>query len=192
VTPGGPTPGSGAASLFGGGLPRPLLSLLVATIGTVGGLGLFLVLGGWFLDPLAFGGLSLATIVAGRTRRRRNEPTPAAVPPPPAIVASAPVPEVAPLDPSWSGLVRRESIRFEKPARRGVERCRVASRLVPLHAEPDPLSPVLARLDSGDEVDVIRQEGSECFVRTPAGLEGWLPGLALTSLSAPGSEGSEA
>jgi hypothetical protein len=145
---------------------------------------LFSVLGNRFLDAAAFGGFQFALAGAGRSRRRRRErpeQRPAAVTEPSAASVAVRIPEVVPLDPSSSGLVLRESIRFDSPPRRGVERLRVASRLVPLHAGLDPLSTVVERLDVGDEVDVLRQDGASCFVRTPTGREGWLPGHALTS-----------
>ena len=67
------------------------------------------------------------------------------------------------------------------PPTRGLDRCRVSSRLVPLRSEPDVVDGLLlGRLDIGDEVDVLRQEGTHCLVRTPSGAEGWVPGLALT------------
>jgi hypothetical protein len=68
------------------------------------------------------------------------------------------------------------------PPARGLDRCRVSSRLVPLRSEPDVVDGLLlGRLDIGDEVDVLRQEGTHCYVRTPSGAEGWVPGLALAA-----------
>jgi hypothetical protein len=63
------------------------------------------------------------------------------------------------------------------------------SRLVPLRSQPDELGGrLIERLDVGDEVDVLRQDGTYCFVRTPSGAEGWLPGLAVALAGAPAAE----
>ena len=153
------------------------MALIVATAGTIGGLGLFLLLGMPLLGLSPGSGIHPSLLARRRSRRRADpvEPMRDAVPTPEAML---PPDEV--LDPAAS-TVRRAPILFTKRAARGVERCRVASRLVPLWSEPDELGgALLARLDVGDEVDVLRQEGTHCFVRTPSGAEGWVPGLALT------------
>jgi hypothetical protein len=75
--PGGSSrPGSGtglpagavspATALDDGNLPRPLLALLVSSVGTLGGLGLFAVLGAWLLDPRP-------RLDLGTTRRRGRD-----------------------------------------------------------------------------------------------------------------------
>jgi len=130
----------------------------------------------------AGGGLSLAP--AGRRRSRRAPEAPPAVAAPAIATVSAATgltDEV--LDPAV-GTGHRAPVAFNGPPARGVDRCRVGSRLVPLRSEPGELLGVLVgRLDVGDEVDVLRQEGTNCYVRTPSGAEGWVPGMAL--LSAP-------
>ena len=187
ITGGGASqaPGSGgngptaARPLDPGGLPRPVIALVVAAVGTIVGLGLFFVLGVPLLGLSAGGGLQLA---AARRRSRRNGEA-ADGPAMAATVAIAPPDEV--LDPAASS-VHRAPIQFATPPAKGVDRCRVGSRLVPLRSEPGELTGVLVgRLDVGDEVDVLRQEGSNCFVRTPSGAEGWLPGMALLAAAAP-------
>jgi hypothetical protein len=88
------------------------------------------------------------------------------------------------VDPVWSGSIHRAPILFNAPPSAGIDRCRIVSRLVPLRSEPDELSWANPeRLDVGDEVDVLRQEGPYCFVRTASGSEGWVPGLTLTGAS---------
>jgi hypothetical protein len=152
--------------------------MIVAAISTAGGLGLFLLLGTQLLGLAPNTGLRLPPLLRRRSRRSRVAGEPATGPLP-ATAIVLPPDEV--LDPATS-TARRAPVRFTKPAARGVERCRVASRLVPLRSEPGELTGVLlGRLDVGDEVDVLRQRATYCFVRTPSGAEGWAPGLALTS-----------
>jgi hypothetical protein len=120
------------------------------------------------------GGLAFAA-----ARRRSGRARDAAQADTAAAVAVA-IPEEV-LDPAAS-TGHRAPILFAVPPARGVDRCRVGSRLVPLRSEPGELVGVLVgRLDVGDEVDILRQEGSNCFVRTPSGAEGWVPGMALLS-----------
>jgi hypothetical protein len=167
-------------------LPRPVLALIVATLGTVGGLALFLALN-MLLPGFSPGGLRLVPAARRRSRGDRapaeaatREASPVVEPPPPDEV----------LDPA-EGSVRREPITFTSPAARGVDRCRVVSRLVPIRSEPDELlGALVGRLDVGDEVDVLRQEGTHCFVRTPTGSEGWVQGLALTGVGKPPRRGT--
>jgi len=172
----GDEPGSRAwtSSLDLGMLPRPVASLAVASISTIVGLGLFAVLAArllWF-GP-ARGRLAPA---AGARRRRTDTPL-AAVAAVPSPDASSP--EVV-IDPARAASIRRAPILFGASPPQGADRCRVSSRLVPLRSEPNAVDGrLLGRLDIGDEVDVLRQEGTHCYVRTPSGAEGWVPGLAL-------------
>ncbi len=63
-------------------------------------------------------------------------------------------------------------------ARRGVDRRTVTYRLVKLADRPEDLySPEIARLDRGDEVEVIGFQGDYVRVRTADGLVGWIPGI---------------
>jgi hypothetical protein len=77
-----------------------------------------------------------------------------------------------------SGSVARPPIKFAKSAKRGVDRRSVTYRLVKLADKPEDLySAELARLDRGDEVEVIGIQGDYIRVRTPDGLDGWIPGI---------------
>jgi hypothetical protein len=74
--------------------------------------------------------------------------------------------------------VARPPIKFAKSAKRGVDRRTVTYRLVKLADRPEDLySPEIARLDRGDEVEVIGFQGDYVRVRTPDGLVGWMPGI---------------
>jgi hypothetical protein len=76
------------------------------------------------------------------------------------------------------GSVARPPIRFAKSAKRGVDRRAVTYRLVKLADKPEDLySSEVARLDRGDEVEVIGVQGDYIRVRTPDGLDGWIPGI---------------
>ncbi|HEX4897731.1 MAG TPA: hypothetical protein VFV53_05165 [Candidatus Limnocylindrales bacterium] len=146
----------------------------MASISTIVGLGLFAVLAARLAGFGPAGG-RLAPVAGGR-RRRTDTPLALVTPvPPPAATSPAVI-----LDPARAASIRRAPILFGAPPARGLDRCRVSSRLVPLRSEPDVVDGLLlGRLDIGDEVDVLRQEGTHCYVRTPSGAEGWVPGLAL-------------
>jgi len=74
--------------------------------------------------------------------------------------------------------VARPPIKFAKSAKRGVDRRTVTYRLVKLADRPEDLySPEIARLDRGDEVEVIGFQGDYVRVRTADGLVGWIPGI---------------
>jgi len=189
---GGPPPppaGAGGASwstIFDlNHVPRPLLALAVSSAGTLAGLGLFVLLSGRLLGASRGGGLRLAP-VAGRRTRRNDQPVESVPEPTPTSDVMAPP---AAVDPAWSGSKSRAPILFSAPPGPGIDRCRIVSRLVPLRSEPDELSRLYsARLDVGDEVDVLRQDGPFCFVQTPSGAEGWVPGLTLTGASVTAQE----
>jgi hypothetical protein len=56
----------------------------------------------------------------------------------------------------------------------------IGYRLVKLSDGADDLrSREIGRLDRGDEVEVIGEEGGSLKVRTPSGLEGWVPRVAI-------------
>jgi hypothetical protein len=77
-----------------------------------------------------------------------------------------------------SGPVARPPIKFANTAKRGVDRRTISYRLVKLADRPEDLySPELARLDRGDDVEVIGFQGDYIRVRTPDGLVGWIPGI---------------
>lgn len=73
-----------------------------------------------------------------------------------------------------------EPVRFDRPAPAGVDRRTIAYRLVRLSDGPDDLrTNELARLDRGDEVEVLGGQGGFLKVRTPQGLEGWVPRVVI-------------
>jgi len=162
-----------------------LQELAVAGLGTVVGLGLFMLLSvrllgtGLALRPMTLAGARVASAPADVALEVR--------PVPDLLVGTiAPV-----IDDDAAGpfVMSREPMRFDGPPAKGIDRCRVVSRLVALRREPDELSwPHPDRLDVGDEVDVLRQEGTHCYVRTPHGLEGWVPGLTLSGMKPPEAE----
>jgi hypothetical protein len=74
----------------------------------------------------------------------------------------------------------RQPARFAAPPQAGVERRTVAYRLVRLSDGPDDAtSNEVDRLDRGDEVEVIGEQEGFLLVRTPTGLEGWVPRVVL-------------
>jgi hypothetical protein len=74
----------------------------------------------------------------------------------------------------------REPERFDSPPRGGADRRTIGYRLVRLSDGPDDLrSNEISRLDRGDEVEIIGDQGGFLQVRTPSGLEGWVPRIAI-------------
>jgi hypothetical protein len=74
----------------------------------------------------------------------------------------------------------REPERFESRPRPGVDRRTIGYRLVRLSDGPDDLRSLeIGRLDRGDEVEIIGDIGGFLQVRTPSGLEGWVPRIAI-------------
>ena len=163
------------------GLPPPWLKLGVAGFGTITGLGFFMVLSAWLLGSSRGAGFRHAVAAGRRTRRQlpNLEPTR-----PVARANDDAVMPIAGADQFRRGSIARTPILFNTAPLAGIDRCRVASRLVPLRSEPDELSQAHSlRLDVGDEVEVLHQEGPYCFVRTAAGAEGWVPGLTLAGVA---------
>jgi hypothetical protein len=74
----------------------------------------------------------------------------------------------------------REPLLFAAAPKRGVERRTIGYRLVRMSAAPDDIrSREVGRLDRGDEVDVIDEHEGFLKVRTPTGLEGWVPRIVI-------------
>jgi hypothetical protein len=71
---------------------------------------------------------------------------------------------------------------FAKPPAKGVERVFVSYRGVQMGATPDELRPTLARLERGDEVEIIDSREGHLNVRTPNGLTGWIPRGTVTGV----------
>ncbi len=80
------------------------------------------------------------------------------------------------------GSQSRPPLRFEKGPAKDAERRKVTYRLVRLSEGPDDFrSREIMRLDRGDEIDLIGQEGSFLHVRTPNGAVGWIPSDSIIS-----------
>jgi len=80
---------------------------------------------------------------------------------------------------SWQS---RPPLRFETGPAKDAERRKVTYRLVRLSEGPDDFrSREIMRLDRGDEIDIIGQEGSFLHVRTPTGAIGWIPSDSIIS-----------
>jgi hypothetical protein len=74
----------------------------------------------------------------------------------------------------------RDPEQFAAPPRAGADRRTIGYRLVRLSDGPDDLrSTEISRLDRGDEVEIIGDQGGFLQVRTPSGLEGWVPRVAI-------------
>jgi hypothetical protein len=82
-------------------------------------------------------------------------------------------------DPAQTVPAARDPLRFAEPPRKGVVRSTVAYRLVRVSAGPEDESAEIGRLDKGDEVEVIGDSEGFLKVRTPTGLEGWVPRMVL-------------
>jgi hypothetical protein len=76
--------------------------------------------------------------------------------------------------------VAREPARFGSPARAGVERRTIGYRLVRMSDAPDDIrSREVGRVDRGDQVEVIGEHEGFLQIRTPDGLEGWVPRVVI-------------
>jgi hypothetical protein len=79
-----------------------------------------------------------------------------------------------------SGWQTRPPLLFALPADRGVVRRLITHRLVRLSDAPDDLrSGEIMRLDRGDEVEILGQDGNFLRVRTPTGEVGWIPTISI-------------
>ncbi len=105
-----------------------------------------------------------------------------------AVVASDTPPEEAAI-PRWrrpsvkaarqtsdrSAPVSRAALRFREPAASGTVRAIVGYRLVRVSSEPDEVaSDEVGRVDRGDEVEIMHEEGSYVLIRTPDDTVGWV------------------
>ena len=71
---------------------------------------------------------------------------------------------------------------FAKRPAKGVERVFVSYQGVRMASVPDEFSPMLARLERGDEVEIIGSHEGYLNVRTPIGLTGWIPRVTVTGV----------
>jgi len=87
-------------------------------------------------------------------------------------------------------LQSRPPLRFDKPPARGVERRVIGYRRVRVSAGPDDLrTPQVDRIDRGDEVELIGEAEGYLRIRTPNGVEGWVPRVVF--LNPPTAAGAE-
>jgi hypothetical protein len=140
-------------------------------------------------SPLA-AALSMVAAVHEGFRREFMEPSNAA-----GQAAPSPAGETAPTADSWlalgpdisrlsgnrpTGWQSRPPLHFDLPPTPGAVRRQITYRLVRLSDGPDDLrSKELMRLDRGDEIEILGQEGSYLQVRTPTGATGWIPNLSI-------------
>jgi hypothetical protein len=129
---------------------------------------------------------SLAIFAMDRRRRRLAElgiATTTGTPLAPAAAATLVVaPDTEPFSP-WAARPGREARRFDKPPGRGVERRTIGYRQVRISAGPDDVrTPEVGRVDRGDEIEVIGEDASFFFIRTPDGVEGWVPRFVILGI----------
>lgn len=87
-----------------------------------------------------------------------------------------------------AGAGERETRRFSRGAASGVERRLIAYQSVRLSEGPDELrSRELGRLGKGDAVELIGDHAGFLQVRTPDGLEGWVPRVVVVGTPSTGS-----
>ena len=79
-----------------------------------------------------------------------------------------------------TGWQSRPALEFNMPPKRDTVRRRITYRLVRMSDGPDDLrSREIMRLDRGDEIEILGQEGNYLQVRVPTGEVGWIPSLSI-------------
>jgi uncharacterized membrane protein YgcG len=79
-----------------------------------------------------------------------------------------------------TGWQSRPPLLFDAPPARKAVRRQITYRLVRLSDGPDDLrTKEIMRLDRGDEIEILGQEGSYIQVRTPVGAIGWIPSVSI-------------
>jgi hypothetical protein len=79
-----------------------------------------------------------------------------------------------------TGWQSRPALLFDAPPARKAVRRQITYRLVRLSDGPDDLrTKEIMRLDRGDEIEILGQEGSYIQVRTPVGAIGWIPSVSI-------------
>jgi hypothetical protein len=130
-------------------------------------------------SPLA---AALSFVATARTGRR-VEPSRAQAAPSTVALAALADEDLMPVEPISvaptanrpTGGRSRPALRFQNAAGLGVVRRQITYRLIRLSDAPDDLrSNEIMRLDRGDEVEILGQEGSYIQVRTPTGEVGWV------------------
>jgi hypothetical protein len=76
--------------------------------------------------------------------------------------------------------IHHQPARFDSSPRAGADRRTIGYRLVRVSDGPDDVrSSEIGRVDRGDEVEVIGEHEGFLKVRTPGGLEGWVPRVVI-------------
>ena len=108
------------------------------------------------------------------------------VAPPTGPLASTAASVASPLGPTGltgnriNGWQTRPPLLFERAPAKGVVRRQITYRLVRLSDGPDDLySHEIMRLDRGDEIEIVADEGAILQVRTPTGETGWILGVSI-------------
>jgi hypothetical protein len=130
----------------------------------------------------------VSAVTVDRRDPRAIEPPAALVPTVSTATTVAPGPAHAPVPP-WlrrgrdsdtPDTERVEAARFPEPPRPGASRYTIRYRWVRVSDGPDePSSNEIGRLDRGDEVEVIGEHEGALRIRTPSGLEGWVPRFVI-------------
>ncbi len=83
---------------------------------------------------------------------------------------------------------KRPTLKFTKRAAKGVQRGKIGYRQVRVSAGPDDVRTAeLGRVDNGDEIEVIGEDAAFFQIRTPEGLEGWVPRYVIRGIGAASS-----
>jgi hypothetical protein len=120
-------------------------------------------------SPLADGGgppvIPVAALPPTRTRKAASKKGA-----PSAVTTGATTRDVAP-----AAAKAKRGRRSTKTAAKSVERAKISYRRVRVSSEPDDVHSVeLARLDRGDEVEILDSHEGFLRIRTPEGVTGWI------------------
>ncbi len=190
----------GSPALDGGSGPNPMLALMITTLGVL--FVLFLFKRRRRTDEPGVLALASAAVDTAPSTKS-SAPTARASAPVQAdspmatftsVAAAAAAPAISPLlaakpkaDPgkddkqSKAKQSKAKLAALAKAPRKGTERFRIGYRGVRVGDGPDDLrSTELARLDRGDEVEILSSHEGFLQVRTPTGLTGWIPRHTIT------------
>jgi hypothetical protein len=123
--------------------------------------------------PPPMGSMASAVKAAKPAKKARTTKPASQASAPATPAAAAAVVAVAAVEPTSA---------FPKRPAKGVERVFVSYQGVRMAAMPDEFSSMLARLERGDEVEIVGSQDGYLNVRTPVGLTGWIPRVTVTSV----------